>query len=85
MAASVRMGEMHISSTSGDELVAIGLGSCIGLALLDRSPASPAWPMSCSLSPGTPPVRPGKFADLAIAELLAHVSAPGLVANGSRP
>jgi chemotaxis protein CheD len=31
----VRMGELAISDTPGDVLVTIGLGSCIGLALLD--------------------------------------------------
>ena len=30
------MGELAVSGTVGDELVAIGLGSCIGLALVDR-------------------------------------------------
>ncbi len=30
------MGELAVSSTVGDELVAIGLGSCIGLAMVDR-------------------------------------------------
>jgi chemotaxis protein CheD len=31
----VRMGELAISRTPGDSLVSIGLGSCIGLALVD--------------------------------------------------
>ena len=31
----VRMGELALSSTPGDVLVSIGLGSCIGLAMLD--------------------------------------------------
>jgi chemotaxis protein CheD len=31
----VRMGELAVSGTPGDVLVSIGLGSCIGLALLD--------------------------------------------------
>ncbi len=31
------MGELAVSGTVGDELVAIGLGSCIGLALVDRA------------------------------------------------
>ena len=33
----VRMGEIAASRTAGDVLVAIGLGSCIGLALVDRA------------------------------------------------
>jgi chemotaxis protein CheD len=39
MAASetmVRMGELAVSSVPGHVLVSLGLGSCIGLALLDR-------------------------------------------------
>ena len=30
------MGEIEVSERAGDELVARGLGSCIGLALVDR-------------------------------------------------
>jgi len=33
----VRMGELAVSRTPGDVLVSIGLGSCIGLALLDSA------------------------------------------------
>ncbi len=33
---NVRMGELAVSSRAGDEIVAIGLGSCIGLAMIDR-------------------------------------------------
>jgi chemotaxis protein CheD len=77
MAASVRMGEMHISSTSGDELVAIGLGSCIGLALLDRAAgvAGLAHVVLPESSNASGPA--GKFADLAVAELLAQVIRAG--------
>ena len=32
----VRMGELVATATAGDVLVSLGLGSCIGLALLDR-------------------------------------------------
>ena len=39
----VRMGELAVSSTPGDVLVSIGLGSCIGLALVDRAAASRGW------------------------------------------
>ena len=34
--AGVRMGEMVVSADPADELVALGLGSCIGLAIVDR-------------------------------------------------
>jgi chemotaxis protein CheD len=36
MELMVRMGELKISDTPGDVLVSLGLGSCIGLALIDR-------------------------------------------------
>ena len=41
---AVRMGEIAVSSKAGDVLVSIGLGSCIGLALVDqrRGIAGPA-------------------------------------------
>ena len=67
----VRMGELATSAVAGDVLVSLGLGSCIGLALLDRRlsvaglahvvlPAS-----SSSTVPGT-----WKFADHAVPELI---------------
>jgi chemotaxis protein CheD len=34
--AGVRMGEMVVSANPTDELTALGLGSCIGLAIVDR-------------------------------------------------
>jgi chemotaxis protein CheD len=36
METVVRMGELAISDTPGDVLVSLGLGSCIGLALVDK-------------------------------------------------
>jgi chemotaxis protein CheD len=36
MQRMVRMGEIAISNTPGEVLVSLGLGSCIGLALVDR-------------------------------------------------
>jgi chemotaxis protein CheD len=36
MQTMVRMGEIAISNTPGEVLVSLGLGSCIGLALVDR-------------------------------------------------
>ena len=75
--ASVRMGEMSISASSDDELVAIGLGSCIGLALLDRA-AGVAGLAHVVLpeSQGTKGPEP-KFADLAVPALLAAVQRAG--------
>ena len=72
----VRMGELAASAVAGDVLVSLGLGSCIGLALLDRrlgvaglahvvlpDSGGHASPASC------------KFADIAVPELIDRVVA----------
>jgi chemotaxis protein CheD len=76
---NVRMGELVVSSTEGDELVAIGLGSCIGLAMVDRLAgvaglAHVVLPESDGLKGPA-----GKFADTAIPELLAQMERSGAV------
>ena len=72
----VRMGEFALSSTPGDVLVSIGLGSCIGLALLDarRSVAGLAHIML----PGGGGARgleggPAKYADSAVPDLVEQL------------
>jgi chemotaxis protein CheD len=74
---AVRMGEIAVSSTPGDVLVSLGLGSCIGLALVDqrRGIAGLAHVMLPEAIPGGGPV--GKFADLAVPELIAQTTALG--------
>jgi chemotaxis protein CheD len=67
------MGEMKISAIAGDVLVAIGLGSCIGLALIDRTAGVGALAhivLPESNGSGQPI---GKFADLAVPALIAGV------------
>jgi chemotaxis protein CheD len=70
---SISMGMIGVSRTGGEELYALGLGSCIGLAVIDRRarvaglahivlPESPEYE-----SEDTPP---GKFADRAVPELI---------------
>jgi len=78
---AVRMGEIAVSSNPGDVLLSIGLGSCIGLALVDqrRGIAGLAHVMLPEALAGGGPV--GKFADLAVPELVAQVTALG----ASRP
>jgi chemotaxis protein CheD len=73
----VRMGEIAVSSSPGEMLVSIGLGSCIGLALVDqrRGIAGLAHVM-LSEAPG-PHGEPGKFADLAVPALIARMVALG--------
>ncbi len=71
------MGELAVSSTVGDELVAIGLGSCVGLAILDREAgvaglAHVVLPESLGKSGPA-----GKFADLAVPDLIARLADRG--------
>ena len=71
METVVRMGEAFASRTPGDVLACIGLGSCIGLALVDRSQgvAALAHVMLPEAAQPDPP-QPFKFADLAVPELI---------------
>jgi chemotaxis protein CheD len=75
----VRMGELAASAAPGEILVSIGLGSCVGLALVDarRSVAGLAHVM---LPHSTAPHGPeAKFADLAVGRLLERVTGLGAV------
>ena len=67
------MGEMVVSSDSNEELVALGLGSCIGLAIVDRT-AGVAGLAHIVLPESNDRVNPvGKFADTAVPELIARM------------
>jgi chemotaxis protein CheD len=70
----VRMGELASSSASDHVLVSLGLGSCIGLALVDRrmSIAGLAH-IVLPQSQGQGESNPGKFADLAIPHLVSEL------------
>lgn len=71
------MGELAVSDTVGDELVAIGLGSCIGLALVDRA-SNVAGLAHVVLPESQGKSEPkAKFADLAVPDLIASVVAAG--------
>jgi chemotaxis protein CheD len=81
MAASetmVRMGELAVSSVPGDVLVSVGLGSCIGLALLDRR-LGIAGLAHIVLPQSQAPMNenPNKFADLAVPQLVAELTELG--------
>jgi chemotaxis protein CheD len=80
MRTTVHMGELAISTTPGDELVALGLGSCIGLAVVDRrAGAAGLAHIVLPEAAGRPgPGTPHKFADHAVPALI-----DGLVEQGA--
>jgi chemotaxis protein CheD len=78
--ADVRMGEIEVSKRAGEELVARGLGSCIGLALVDRSSGVAGIAhIVLPESPGGSRTEPGRFADLAVPALIAQMQEAGAV------
>jgi chemotaxis protein CheD len=77
---TVRMGEIEVSSQAGDELVARGLGSCIGLALIDRrSGVAGMAHIVLPEAPGDAEPEPGRFADRAVPELISRMERAGAV------
>ena len=75
----VRMGELAASASAGDVLVCVGLGSCIGLALVCRRGRA------CGLahivlpdSSGREADRPAKFAERAVPALIAALGPHGV-------
>ena len=74
---TVSMGELAISSTPGDELVARGLGSCIGLALVDR--VAGVAGLAHIVLPEAPDTHgnAGKFADRAVPALISQMCTAG--------
>jgi chemotaxis protein CheD len=74
----VRMGELAASREPGHVLVSLGLGSCIGLALIDRRMGVAGLAhVVLPQSQGHGAENPRKFADLAIPELLAELEELG--------
>jgi chemotaxis protein CheD len=74
----VRMGELAVSSVPGDVLVSLGLGSCIGLALLDRKMGVAGLAhIVLPQSPGHVGANSRKFADFAVPELVSELEAEG--------
>jgi chemotaxis protein CheD len=73
------MGEIEVSRRAGDELVARGLGSCIGLALIDR--VSGVAGMAHIVLPESQGLdrEPGRFADVAVPALIAEMQKAGAV------
>ena len=81
MAASetmVRMGELAVSSVPGHVLVSLGLGSCIGLALLDRKMGVAGLAhIVLPQSQGHGGENSRKFADFAVPELVSELEGIG--------
>jgi chemotaxis protein CheD len=78
----VRMGELATSAVAGDVLVSLGLGSCIGLALLDRfTRVAGLAHVVLPDSGGARADNPLKFADHAVPTLVDRV----VRAGGRRP
>jgi chemotaxis protein CheD len=80
METMVRMGELAISDTPGDVLVSLGLGSCIGLAVVDkRAGVAGLAHIVLPAATGTPkPESLHKFADHAVPALV-----DGMVERGA--
>jgi chemotaxis protein CheD len=75
---SVRMGELAVSADPGTVLVSIGLGSCIGLALLDSGANIAGLAHIMLPGPGTAAGRPpATFADTGVPALVAALKKLG--------
>jgi chemotaxis protein CheD len=73
----VRMGELAAATAGDAVLVTIGLGSCIGLALVDGRVAGLAHIVLPSSNGHSTVSEPGKFGDLAVGALVEAVTAAG--------
>jgi chemotaxis protein CheD len=76
---TVRMGEIEVSKRPGEELVARGLGSCIGLALIDGLSGVAGMAHIVLPESNGDVTEPGKFADLAVPALIARMQNAGAV------
>jgi chemotaxis protein CheD len=73
----VRMGELAVSAAPQDELISMGLGSCVGVALVDRDYAVAGLAHVMLPSANAAYSAPAKFADRAVPALLAGVERVG--------
>jgi chemotaxis protein CheD len=73
------MGEIEVSKRIGEELVARGLGSCIGLALIDRVSGVAGMAHVVLPESNGSDKEPGRFADLAVPALIARMQRAGAV------
>jgi chemotaxis protein CheD len=73
----VRMGELAVSALPQDELISMGLGSCVGVALLDRDGGVAGLAHVMLPSANAAYSAPAKFADRAVPALLASTERLG--------
>jgi chemotaxis protein CheD len=73
------MGEMAVSANRTDELVALGLGSCIGLVMIDRTAGVAGLAHIVLPESGDKVDQPGKYADTGVPELIRHMRRAGAV------
>jgi chemotaxis protein CheD len=71
------MGELAVSAAAEDELVSMGLGSCVGVALLDRDGAIAGLAHVMLPTANAAYSAPAKFADRAVPSLLASTERLG--------
>ena len=71
------MGELAVSAAPDDELVSMGLGSCVGVAVVDREQAVAGLAHVMLPVANAAYSAPAKFADRAIPALLACVERLG--------
>jgi chemotaxis protein CheD len=73
----VRMGELAASEVADEELVSMGLGSCIGVALLDGEHALAGLAHVMLPEANAAYAAPAKFADRAVPALVASLERLG--------
>jgi len=71
------MGELAVSATPDDELVSMGLGSCVGVALVDRDRTVAGLAHVMLPTANAAYSAPAKFADRAVPALLACIERLG--------
>jgi chemotaxis protein CheD len=74
-----RIGEIVVSGNPDDELVALGLGSCIGVVMIDAQAQVAGLAHVMLPESGGERTAKGKFADTAVPELLVQLAAHGAV------
>ena len=80
----VRIGEIVVSRNPDEELVALGLGSCIGVVMIDTQSQTAGLAHVMLPDSGGESAAKGKFADTAVPELIARMVTLGAVRGRMR-